>query len=780
MTTPVYDPSSRVAGELKLPLASVRAAARLLAEGASVPFVARYRKEQTGGLDEVQMRDVAEKDLYYRELQARRGVILAEIDSQQKLTPELRAKLESCWVKSELEDLYLPFKPKRRTRAMIARERGLAPLAARILEQPASGDPEAEAQALVDLAKDVPDAKAALAGARDIVAEHVAERPDLRALVREAYFKTGVMTVKVAPGKDAVPTKFEMYYSFSERAAALPSHRFLAINRGETEGVLRADVEIDEPAVAAELARLVPVKNASPFAGALRAAIDDSLARLLGPSIDVDLRVELKLQADREAVAVFAENVRRLLLQPALGRKVVLGVDPGQRTGCKCAVVDDTGKLVAHTIFNLVAGEHAVAQAKKTLAQLVTVHQPQAIAVGNGTHGRETADFCRDVLKELGKSEGTLVVMVSESGASVYSASDVAREEFPDLDLTVRGAISIARRLQDPLAELVKVEPNAIGVGQYQHDVFQPLLKRKLHDVVESCVNAVGVELNTASAPLLAQVAGVGPGLARKIVKHREEKGAFASRKALLEVSGLGPKTFEQCAGFVRIRGGAHPLDASAVHPERYALVEKIARDAGLELSALVGNAAAVGSIDWSRYVSPEVGLPTLEDIGRELQKPGRDPRETFEAPKFRDDVRKLEDLVPGMLLDGVVTNVTAFGAFVDVGVHQDGLVHVSQLSDKFVKDPHEAVKVGQNLKVRVLEVDLPRRRIALSAKSGSGPVQRHDQRGPSAQQGQRPAQGAAQQPGQRPEQRAAPKPAPREQPQKGFSNNPFAALLKK
>ena len=781
VTSAAYDPCPRVADELKLPLAGVRAAIKLLAEGSSVPFIARYRKEQTAGLDEVQLREIEERSGYLRELHQRRLAMLLEIESQQKLTPELRARFEACWVKSELEDLYLPYRPKRRTRAMIARERGLAPLAARILEQPAAGSPEAEAAAFVDPARDVADVKAALAGARDIVAETLAERPTLRALVREAYARSGMMAVKEAPARPPGPTKFEMYYDFRERAAALPSHRFLAILRGETEGVLRANIEIDRDSVAADLARASLLDPRSPFAETLRAAIDDSLHRLLGPSIDLDLRVELKIAADRDAVTVFAENVRKLLLQPALGRKVVIGIDPGQRSGCKIAVVDDTGKLVTHDLVNLVTGEHGLAHAKRTLSALITAHRPQAIAVGNGTHGRETEGFCRDLLKELGRAGETIVVMVSESGASVYSASDIAREEFPDLDLTVRGAISIARRLQDPLAELVKVDPKAIGVGQYQHDVFQPLLKKKLEDVVESCVNAVGVELNTASAPLLAQVAGVGPGLAKKIVKHREEHGAFRSRKALLDVASLGPKAFEQCAGFVRIRGGAHPLDQSAVHPERYALVERVARDAGLQLAELIGNAAAVAGIKWASYVSPEVGLPTLEDIQRELLKPGRDPRDAFEAPRFRDDVRKLEDLVAGMVLEGVVTNVTAFGAFVDVGVHQDGLVHVSQLADRFVKDPHEVAKVGQRLQVRVLEIDLPRKRIALSAKSGGGTAPRPREQQPQQREAQNrapqhhaatPAAKTAPKPGARPTQ---PAPAPAK-----FANNPFANLLKK
>jgi uncharacterized protein len=760
-----FDPSERIAEELKIPLAGVRAVAALLAEGASVPFIARYRKEQTGGLDEVQIRDISEKRTYYVELVERRTSILAEIEKQGKLTPELRAKIEACWVKAELEDLYLPYKPKRRTRAMIARERGLEPLALRILEQPDAGDPAAEAAAFVDAAKEVADVKAALAGARDIVAENVAERAPVRALVRETFQKEGVITVGRATDKEANKeerTKFEQYYEHAEKIAQIPSHRFLAIRRGEGEGVLRASIDVDRDPLAGKLETLAGVRASSPFAEPLRVAVREALDRMLAPSIESDLRIEMKLAADRDAVGVFAENLRRLLLAAPLGRRAVLGIDPGQRTGCKCVVVDDTGKLVTHTLINLVQGEGALAHAKRTVADLVAKHAPYAIAVGNGTHGRETADFCRDLLKELKKTD-VLVVPVSESGASVYSASDVAREEFPDLDLTVRGAISIARRLQDPLSELVKIDPKAIGVGQYQHDVFQPLLKRKLGEVVESCVNGVGVELNTASAPLLSHVAGVGPSLAVKIVKHREEHGAFATRSALMDVAGLGKRTYEQCAGFVRVRGGKHPLDASAVHPERYALVETIAKDQGVAIADLVGNAGAVSKIPWPKYVTAEVGMPTLEDIQRELVKPGRDPRDTFEPPAFRDDVRKLEDLAPGMALQGVVTNVTAFGAFVDVGVHQDGLVHVSQLADRFVKDPHEVVKVGDKIDVRVIEVDLARKRIALTAKSGKMP------------------EGTGTRPEARREDRGRDRgPRPQAQPQKAFSNNPFATLLKR
>jgi protein Tex len=753
-----FDPSPLIAEELRLPAANVRTVLDLVAGGASVPFIARYRKEQSGGLDEVAVRLIKEKGEYLHDLHQRKAKVLSEIESQGKLTPDLKKKIEACFSKSVLEDLYLPFKPKRRTRAMMARERGLEPLAKRIEEQPRSGDPRKEAEPFVDVAKGVPDADAALQGARDIVAEAIAEEPRVRSYVRDTFLREGVLVSRPARGKTNEPTKFETYYDFRGDLRTLPSHRFLAIQRGEAEGVLKSDIEIDTDKLALHVVGLAKRVPASPFAGELTLAAAEAIDRLLCPSIGNEVREEQKLVADREAIAIFAENLKKLLLQPALGRKVVLGIDPGQRTGCKCVVVDDTGKLLTHTLVNLVTGDRALTQAKETLRELIVRHKPFAIAVGNGTHGRETADFCRDVVKE--SKESVLVVMVSESGASIYSASDVAREEFPDLDLTVRGAVSIARRLQDPLAELVKVDPKTIGVGQYQHDVHQPLLRQKLDEVVESCVNGVGVELNTASAPLLTHVAGVGESLAKKIVNHRNEHGAFKSRKDLLKVSGLGPKAFEQCAGFVRIREGKDPLDASAVHPERYALVGKIAKDAGVDVASVIGHAEILAKIPWSKYVSGEVGLPTLEDIRKELEKPGRDPREVFEAPAFRDDVRKIEDLVSGMELEGVVTNVTAFGAFVDVGVHQDGLVHVSQLADRFVKDPHEVAKVGDKLKVKVLEVDLVRKRIALTARSGA--VQ------PSAA---------------RPTRREDRKPPPREKPQSpapSFANNPFAKLLKR
>ncbi len=713
--TPSTDFAERIASELKLATINVRAAIALFGEGATVPFVARYRKERTGGLDEVQLRAIESAHEYLVELEERRRTVLTEIDSQGKLSPELRRRIEATWSKSELEDLYLPFKPKRRTRAKIARDKGLGPLAERILMQPQGGNVHAEAAAFVKPggAADVADA---LAGARDIVAESVADRADVRSVVRSIFRKDAVVVAAKARGAAPGASKFEDYFDFRERLAQLPSHRFLALKRGEAEGMLRISVAIDEPRAARDVKTKIGIGR-SPFAAELEAAIDDSVSRLICPSLESELSAEHKLAADHEAIEVFAANMRKLLLSAPLGRQSVLGIDPGQRTGCKCVVVDDTGKLQAHTVVNLVLGAAALAQAKTILAGLVQKYQPRAVAVGNGTHGRETEAFVRGVLVELGQQD-VPVVSVSESGASVYSASDVAREEFPDLDLTVRGAISIARRLQDPLAELVKVDPKTVGVGQYQHDVSQPLLKRKLAEVVESCVNAVGVELNTASVQLLEHVAGVGAALARKIVQYREKHGAFRGRKELLKVPSLGPKAYEQCAGFVRVRDGAHVLDASAVHPERYALVERIAKERGVALSALVANAALVAQIPWASYASADIGVPTLQDIQAELEKPGRDPRSAFDPPKFRDDVRSLDDLHEGMQLEGVVTNVTAFGAFVDLGVHQDGLVHVSELADRFVKNPHEIVQVGSRLQVRVLGVDKARKRISLSART--------------------------------------------------------------
>ena len=779
-----FDPVPLLAEELSLPRPGVTAVVKLLAEGATVPFIARYRKEATGGLDEVQIRAIEERRTYLIELEDRRSAVLAEIQKQGKLTADLDRRIRACQSKAELEDLYLPYKPKRRTRAIIAKERGLEPLADRIWAQPEDGTPEGEAAAFVSVEKEVPDLAAALAGARDICAERVAEHADVRRIFRDAYAKEGVIKVQKNEEHEGKATKFDMYASFEESLANIPSHRFLAIRRGEAEGVLRAALEVDADRLKPEVHAAVSLKPRSPWAGELGKAVDDAVRRLLQPAVQSDVRVDLKMSADRAAVDVFAQNLRELLLAAPYGTKTVLGIDPGQRTGCKCAIVDDTGKLIEHTTFYLVQGGESVERARAELRRLCKKHEPRAVAVGNGTHGRETEAFVKEVLASEGLKE-VCCVPVSEAGASVYSASDVARDEFPDLDLTVRGAISIARRLQDPLAELVKVDPKSIGVGQYQHDVYQGLLAKKLDEVVESCVNLVGVELNTASAPLLSRVAGIGGTLAKKIVAHRNAHGAFKSRKALLEVPGVGPRTFEQAAGFLRVRGGDHPLDASAVHPERYGLVEKIAADLGVPVASLIGNADAIGRIDRKRYQVGDVGEFTMNDILSELKKPGRDPRATFEPPRFRDDVRTMEDLKPGMELEGVVTNVTAFGAFVDIGVHQDGLVHVSQLADRFVKDPSDVVKCGDKLKVRVLEIDLNRKRISLTAKSGGAAAAGIRQGASGTAQG---AQGGSdgRRPGQQGQQGRGQGQQGRGQGQQGkgsaegFRHNPFANLLRK
>ena len=776
-----FDPVPVVCKELGLLASGVRAVVALLAEGSTVPFIARYRKEATGGLDEVAIRNIDERRTYLLELEARRGSVLSEIRSQGKLTPGLEAKLRAAATKAELEDLYLPYKPKRRTRAVIAKERGLEPLADHMWAQSDGQLPEALAGGFVSVEKEVPDVAAALAGARDIVAERIAEDADVRRHARETYFKEGQIEVsKVGEHQDKV-TKFDAYANFAEPLGQIPSHRYLAIRRGETEGVLRASLAIDKEALTERVAKQ-RVRAASPWAGQMALAVKDAVSRLLVHSVEVDVRVELKLSADKAAIDVFAKNLRELLLAAPLGTRYVLGIDPGQRTGCKCVVVDETGKLLEHETVYLVQGDASVERAKHTLKAMLARHPIVAIAIGNGTHGRETEAFARDVLREIGAPSAAgepCVVSVSEAGASIYSASDVAREEFPDLDLTIRGAVSIARRLQDPLAELVKLDPKSIGVGQYQHDVFQAFLAKKLDEVVESCVNGVGVELNLASASLLSRVAGLGASLAKRIVAYRNEKGAFKSRRALLEVPGMGPKTYEQAAGFVRVRAGEHPLDASAVHPERYELVERIAKDLGVPVVSLVGNAEILRRIDRARYQAGDVGSFTLDDIFAELLRPGRDPREEFQPPKFRDDVRTLEDLKPGMLLEGVVTNVTAFGAFVDVGVHQDGLVHVSQLADRFVKDPSLEVKVGDKVNVRVLEVDLVRKRIALTRKSGSAAegVRREggEVRGGAAGSQRKehgPARGR-----EKPQNKPA---AATSKPAESFSNNPFAKHFRK
>ena len=770
------DVSQWISEETQLAQHKVRAVIALLETNATVPFIARYRKEATGELDEVEIRTIQDRNQYFTELLSRRAVVLASIEEQGKLDDALRARIEATRSRQELEDLYLPYRPKRRPRALIARERGLAPLAELMLAQ-GSESPEQAAQAFVDEAKEVPDTATALAGARDIVAEKIAEHADLRMFAREHLRKTGVLVSEVAPEHKDSRTKYEQYHDFQEPLARIPSHRFLAIRRGEREEVLRTRVELDETPIVQRALATFGYNPRSTWAEELTQTAQDAWKRLLSTSIETDVRVDIKGEADEEAVSIFARNLRELLMASPLGGRTVIGIDPGLRTGCKVAVVNDTGTFQHTTTLFLSRGSSSEEAARREMLELVKKYQPYAIAVGNGTAGRETEDFVRRTLKDAGVRD-VITVLVNESGASVYSASDVAREEFPDLDLTIRGAISIARRMQDPLAELVKIDPQSIGVGQYQHDVQQTLLSKKLEEVVESCVNAVGVELNTASAPLLAQVAGIGPTLARRIVEHRNQHGAFTSRKALRDVSGLGPRTFEQCAGFLRVRESANPLDHSAVHPERYKLVETIAKDVGVDLQALVGSPQLASKIDLGRYLSDDVGEATLRDIIAELHKPGRDPRDAFEPPKFREDVREINDLKAGMILEGVVTNVTAFGAFVDVGVGQDGLVHVSRLSDRFVRDPSEVVGAGQKLQVKVMDVDTQRKRISLTARLDD------------------PLEGEATPSGDRPKRTARPtQPTePRRQPTRGKSGNrrpqgggqdatgytPFADLLKK
>lgn len=708
---------SQMAEELKLSALSIRAVIELLEAGNTIPFIARYRKEVTGNLDEVEIRAIQERHIYLKELEERREMILKSIESQGKLTDALKDQILQCTTKTVLEDLYLPYKPKRRTRAAIAREKGLEPLAEIILAQPIKKDPIAEAKTFVNVEKGVEDEAAALAGAQDIVAEKISEQVEIRALIREAFTSNGIVISKAVKDRPEGPTKFEQYYDFKEKVSTIPSHRYLAIRRGEREGILEFSIEIEPDSVLPSIRSLLKFNPSSLFSHYLEQALEDSYKRLLLPSVETDIRVELKQTSDRAAVDIFAENLRHLLLSPPMGAKRVIGIDPGIRTGCKCVVVDDTGKYLDTITIYPFQGEKAQLQASMELLQFINRFHPFAIAIGNGTAGRETEILVRKIIQESKKQ--IIVVQVNEAGASVYSASDIAREEFPDLDLTIRGSISIARRLQDPLAELVKIDPKSIGVGQYQHDVHQPLLQDQLQQVVESCVNHVGVDVNTASAPLLSYVAGIGPSLAQKIVKYRETKGSFTSRQQLREVSGFGAKTFEQAAGFLRVREGDNPLDVSAVHPERYELVEQMAKDLGEPLIQLVNNPALADRIDIKRYTSDKVGELTLNDIISELKKPGRDPRSVFEAPGFRDDVMDIKDLRPGMKLQGVVTNVTAFGAFVDIGVHQDGLIHLSELSDRYIKHPNEVVKTGDKLQVQVLQVEADRKRISLTARIG-------------------------------------------------------------
>jgi uncharacterized protein len=711
-----------IARELSLDPGQIARTLELLDGGATVPFVARYRKEATGNLDEVQIAAVADRATFLRELDDRKATILKEIDSQGKLTPELRAKIEATLSKTELEDLYLPYKPKRRTRASIARERGLEPLALRILAQ-ADAEPSRDelAAPFVSAEKGVPDVDAAFAGARDIVAETISETAEIRAALRDHALAHGVFVSKVNKGKEEEGAKFRDWFDYREPARDIPSHRMLALRRGEKEEVLRLLLEVDEEQALGLIRERTVTNPKAALREELEAALADAYRRLLSPSIEGDVRNTVRERAEEQAIKVFSENLRHLLLAPPLGGKRVLAVDPGYRTGCKVAAIDEQGELHDHTVIFPTHSERQIEEAARTAEELCRKHRVEAVAIGNGTAGRETEAFFRKLGKE-GKLGGARIVMVNESGASVYSASEVARAELPEQDVTVRGAVSIGRRLQDPLAELVKIDPKAIGVGQYQHDVHQPTLQKALDGVVESCVNRVGVDVNTASFTLLRYVAGVGETLAKNIVAFRAENGPFRSRKQLMKVPRVGPKAFEQAAGFLRVRGGENPLDDSAVHPESYDVVERMATDLGVAPRELVGHGELARKVDVAKYVDDRRGLPTLRDIVAELEKPGRDPRAEFADVGFNPEVTEFAHVTEGMILNGVVTNVTQFGAFVDVGVHQDGLVHVSELAHRFVRDPSEVVKVGDRVKVKVIQVDAARHRIGLSIKQTTEP----------------------------------------------------------
>ncbi|MEI6032898.1 MAG: Tex family protein [Verrucomicrobiae bacterium] len=721
----------KITKELSLQPRQVAAVAVLLEEEGTVPFIARYRKERTGELDEVQITSIRDRLEQLGELDKRRDAILSSLEERKLLTEELKAKIGAAETLSAVEDIYLPFRPKKRTKATVAKERGLEPLAEILWAQDPAADPEKEAAAFVDSAKEVPDVASALAGARDILAERINDDADARAKLRALYLAKGVIKSKVAFGKEEEGAKFKDYFDWSEPAASSPSHRILAIRRGEAEGFLFSRLTPPEDEAIAILVTQF-VRGSFPAAQQVRLAAEDCYKRLLGFAMEAESRMLFKKKADEEAIRVFAENLRELLLASPLGRKNTMAIDPGFRTGCKVAVMDRQGKLLYHDVIYPEKSAREQLEAAEFLHSVAKKYEIEAIAIGNGTASRETEAFVKKC-----KLPGAIqVVVVNESGASIYSASPVAREEFPDLDLTVRGAVSIGRRLMDPLAELVKIDPKSIGVGQYQHDVDQNALKRSLDDTVVSCVNNVGVELNTSSKHLLGYVSGLNSRTAASIVEHRDKNGPFKSRQELLKVSGLGPKAFEQAAGFLRIRDGAHPLDASAVHPERYPLVDAIAKDLACTVTDLLRDKAARDKINPKKYVTEDVGLPTLNDILLELAKPGRDPRQQFEAFSFAEGIEKMEQLQPGMKLPGIVTNVTAFGAFVDIGVHQDGLVHISQLSDQFVKSPADVVKAGQHVQVTVQEVDLPRKRIALSMKSKVDLVR--------AKPGERRAEGSA------------------------------------
>ncbi len=764
----------QIAKELGMAPGQAKAVAGLLDEGATIPFIARYRKEAHGSLDEVAVSAVRDRLAQLRELDARRQAILASLAGRELLTDELRASVMAAGTMAALEDVYLPHRPKRRTRATVAREKGLEPLALAMLAQAASpvppeaakpfADPEEAAKPFVDAEKGVESVQAALAGARDIIAEMAGEDAAARAVMREFFARRAAAVSNVARGRETEGAKFRDYFDWRENAAKAAGHRLLAMLRGEAEGFLTLHF-LPEAEDALALFRGMFVKNSSRAGEQVREAVDDGYKRLLAPSLETELRAFLRGRAESEAIAVFAKNLRQLLLASPLGQRRVLAIDPGFRTGCKIVCLDAQGALVHHDLIYIMSGDQQKSAGEK-IRKLAAAHKAEAVAIGNGTAGRETESLVRSLHLPLP------VVVVSESGASVYSASETARREFPDLDLTVRGAISIGRRLMDPLAELVKIDPKAIGVGQYQHDVDQTALKKSLDDVVESCVNAVGVEVNTASVELLTHVSGLGPALARAVVAYREANGPFARRKDLHKVPRLGPKAFEQAAGFLRIHGGSDPLDASAVHPESYGIVEAMAKDLGCAVPDLLADPQTRRRIRAEAYVTETVGLPTLRDILAELEKPGRDPREAFEAFVFAEGVTRLEDLEPGMRLPGIVTNVTNFGAFVDIGVHQDGLVHISQLADNFVSDPHAVVTVRQQVSVTVLEVDAGRKRISLSMRKNPEAVSAREQ---TREPGRKPEAG-----GGKPSCEKGPRPrneGRQERPEREGGHRPFQGM---
>ncbi len=750
--------SSVIASELTIKPNQVEATISLLDEGATVPFISRYRKEATGSLDEVAVTAIRDRLSQLRELDKRREAILTSLEERGLLTDELKAKIQAADSIVVLEDIYLPFRPKRRTRATVAREKGLEPLAVLIFSQE-EFDPSAAALAYLDAEKGVESAEDALSGARDIIAEWANEDQKAREQMRGLFTEKGVLRSKVITGKEEEGVKYRDYFAWEEPVSKAPSHRILAIRRGEHEGFLAMRIVPPEEEALAMLEGLF-VKGAGAASEQVRLAVQDSYRRLLSSAMETELRLTVKKKADQEAIRVFTENLRQLLLAPPLGQKNVLALDPGFRTGCKVVCLDRQGKLLHNDTIYPHFSDKGVGEAAAKVRDLCARFTIEAIAIGNGTAGRETEAFIRS----LGLPQNIQVVMVNESGASIYSASDVAREEFPDLDLTVRGSASIGRRLMDPLAELVKIDPKSIGVGQYQHDVDQTALKASLDDVVVSCVNRVGVEVNTASKQLLTYVSGLGPQLARGVVEYRNEHGPFRTREELKKVPRLGPKAFEQAAGFLRIRSAENPLDASAVHPESYHIVAAMAKDNNCSVADLINSADIRKGIDLSRYTTATVGMPTLADIMNELAKPGRDPREQFESFSFAEGVSKLEDVRPGMRLPGIVTNITAFGVFVDIGVHQDGLVHISELSDRYVKDAGEVVKVHQKVMVTVTAVDLQRKRIGLSMKE---------------KQAAREAAVREPQPKERPAAPRVPAVKKESRPEK-FSNTPFADALKK